>query len=130
MRASDLVADRLADERFEASVEVLAERALASGTTAGLAPVALRAMLRDRHQSEAFKLLAADLEHSGTVTLSAKMLADILEPAERHEPSPTLTYRYAEHRRQSRHRDLPSRPLARPVFERCLAAARAALKEK
>jgi hypothetical protein len=117
------------------AVEILIDRALtliATPSNVHAWKGRTRRSLHWAHDQEAYKLLAADLEHNGTVTVTAKMLADLLDTPAPPPPVPARSavanaYELAEQRRRERDADAPSDWLPEGTRDRCIAEARAAI---
>lgn len=132
MNATDLAFDGIVDS----AIEILIDRALteiATPTNVFAWRGRTRAALHRDVDRRAFELLAADVEHNGAVTVTAKMLADLLDPpAEPVTPSPASSstlnaYELAERRRRERAADEPEVWLDEETRARCIATARAEL---
>ena len=130
MNATDLTFDGLVDD----AIEILLDRALtaiATPSNVGAWKHRTRRALHATYDAQAHQLLTADLEHSGTVTVTAKTLANLLDP----EPAPAVVperlepnvYERAETRRRERNVDAPTDWLPEEIQDRCVAEARAAL---
>lgn len=118
VRCSDTALDVAFDAVLDGAVELLAER---TGQP--------RRVLRDLHERRAYELLAADAEHAGRITVTARTLANLLAPASvPHQPvTPAEHYSAAERRRQALAAGRPTGWLDPATFRRCLEVARAAL---
>lgn len=130
MNATDLTFDGLVDD----AIEILLDRALtaiATPSNVGAWRHRTRRHLHATHDAAAHQLLTADLEHSGTVTVTAKTLANLLAPEPESPAVPAKlepnVYERAETRRRERNVDAPTDWLPEDVQGRCVADARAAL---
>lgn len=113
MTAAEDELARVFDGLVDDALEVLGER---SGRS--------RPSLRLEHAEKAYGFLVADFEHAGRVTLTARMLANLLEPVPVVEDV-KARYVAAEERRRA---VKPAGWLSPETFERCVTSARAALE--
>ena len=135
---NDPVIDALVDD----AIDVLCDRRLAEYRPAH--PVGwrtnMRRILHDAHDTSAHGYAVADIEHNGRLTIEARMLADLLEPAttvpvpppvpKTHRVTVAMTpaevYARAEQVRREHQADEPAEWLPDETRRGYLAQARAA----
>jgi hypothetical protein len=104
------------------AVEILVER-----RSDGLAVAVvnrLRVELRSTYDRQAFELLAADVEHHGRVTVTPRMLAELLAP---RPVAPVVALAEPQPRNDGKR---PAGWLDPGTFQRCLNEARQALTDR